>query len=144
MASIREQIIVRAMAALSAATSLGANVERSRENPIARANSSIIVIAVEEESVQRWSQGVDRCELVASFKLYIRGDPWDEIADPIAVKMHYALMNDAQLQQLASDLRREAAQWNAEEADRTAGVLETRYRFIYLSRASDLESPPRG
>jgi hypothetical protein len=72
---------------------------------------------------------------VFALEIFVRGDPWDSLADPVDVAAHAALMGDAQLPTIVSDLRRIGEAFEAQEADRTAGTLTVRYRATFLTQA---------
>lgn len=142
MATLREQITARMVAALNGATSAGNSVYRSREASISRGMTPAIVCMPDGEQDQRLGQVVDRHEYVVKVAIFTRGDPWDQIADQIAEVAHRALLADAQLQALSTDIRKISTDYESEEADRTAGTLSARYRITYLSKASDIAAAP--
>lgn len=142
MASLREQILARCQAALLNATPAGANVFRSREISINRAVSPSIVVMPDGESSTRKGQFADQHALLVKICIFVRGDPWDQLADPLAVAAHQVLMSDAPLAALAVDVRKVGTDFEAEEADRTAGTLTARYAITYLSSARDIAAAP--
>lgn len=142
MASLREQILAAMATALTGTTPAGASVYRSRETAISRAVVPAIVVLPSGERVQRAGQQTDRHELTAKVVLYVRGDPWDQIADPVAVAMHKALISSAALAALSIDIRLIDAEFEAEEADRTAGTLTHSYHITYFTRAGDISAAP--
>lgn len=142
MASIREQILLRMVAALTDRTPAGPNVFRSREASLTRELVPAIVVQPESEQDQRMGSGTDRHELVVMVAVFVRGDPWEPLADAVAEPAHRMLMGDPELQALAADLRKVSTDYESEEADRTAAVLTARYRVTYLSRAGDIAAAP--
>lgn len=138
-ASIREQILARVLAALTNTTGAGPNVFRSRSESFTRDIAPSIQIKPDREDDAVFSGGnVDQHELIVSVEIYIRGDPWDSLADPVAVATHRILMADAALQALITRIRKIASKWDDAEADQTAGVLTMQYRINYLTKASDV------
>lgn len=142
MTSLREQILARIAAALTGTTPAGGNVFRSRETSIARGVSPAIVVMPDSEQDQRVGQATDRHELTIKVAIFVRGDPWDQLADAIATPAHQVLMADAPLAALVVDVRKNSTDFQAEEADRTAGTLSMYYQITYLTRAADISAAP--
>jgi hypothetical protein len=138
MASIREQILARIKVALTAAAPGGANVSRSREVAITRALSPSVVIMAHGNAVSAKSTELDQNAFDVELEIFVRGDPWDLLVDPIDQAAHTALMTDAPLLALVSCIRRSSEAFASQEADLTAGVLSVRYRIDYLTRATDI------
>lgn len=136
--SLREQILLRMQAALLGNTGAGSNVFRARETSITRDICPAIVLMPNAESDEDFGMNVDRHELMIDVEIFIRGDPWDALADPVATDAHKVLMTDALLLALISRIRKISSGWEGEEADRTAGVLTMRYRVRYLTKASNI------
>lgn len=142
MATLREQITARMVAALTGSTAAGANVYRSRETSIARGMTPAITCMPDGEQDERMGQTTDKHAYTVNVAIFVRGDPWDQIADGIAEVAHRVLMGDAQLKALSTDVRKVSTDYESEEADRTAGTLSARYRITYLSRADDIAAAP--
>jgi hypothetical protein len=142
VSSIREQILARMAVALTGTTSAGANVFRSREVSITRAVTPAIVIMPEAEQDNILGTEVDEHRFDLNIEIFTRGDPWDNLADPVAVQAHQILMTDAPLAALIARIRKQQSTWLGEEADRTAGVLSMRYQIHYLTKASDIGAAP--
>lgn len=142
MTTLREQITAQTVAALMNATPAGANVFRSREVSITREMTPAIVVMPESLQTSRMGQGTDRHELVLVLEVFARGDPWDSIADATAEVAHRVMMKDPTIRVYALDVRRVSADYEAQEADRTAGTLSARYAITFLTRSDDLASQP--
>ena len=140
--SLREQIMARCVVALTGATGAGVHVSRSREISIVRAEAPAIVVMPAGEQDQRIGQGSDRHEFGVTLAIFVRGDPWDQLADAVAVDAHRVLCADSVLLGLAMDIRKISTDYESEEADRTAGTLAAHYRFTYLTRAGDIAIAP--
>ena len=136
--SLREQLLAQLKVLLTGATPAGASVFRDREVSITRAVEPAIVIMPNSNTMGRMATQVDRNALAVSLEIFVRGDPWTSLADPIDVAMHAAIMNDATLRTIVSDVRREGEEFEGIEADKTAGTLTVTYRFTYLTNASDI------
>ena len=142
MASIREQILARLAAALTSAAPGGAKVFRARENSITRADAPAITVLFAGEADTPISQEVDKHVMRANLAIFVRGDPWDSLTDAVATPMHLVVMADAPLLALIQRIRKVSSEPEAEEADRTAGVLSCIYEITYLTRASDISAAP--
>jgi hypothetical protein len=142
MPSLREQILQRIKDLLTGATPAGAQVYRSREEPITRNLSPAIIIVPSTETTQALSEYADRNDLDVDVIVIARGDVWDAVADTVAVPLHTLIMNDAQLEALCQHMRRFSADWQGKEADLTAGALTMKYRFVYLANALDIARAP--
>lgn len=142
MTTLREQITAQTVAALTNTTPAGANVFRSREVSITREMTPAIVVMPESLQTSRMGQGTDRHELVLVLEVFARGDPWDSIADTTAEVAHRVMMKDPTIRVYALDVRRVSADYEAQEADRTAGTLSARYAITFLTRSDDLASQP--
>ena len=141
-ASLREQILARISAALSAAAPGGATVYRSREVSITRNITPAVVIMPRNGTSTRLAAQVDRHELEVDVEIFVRGDPWDQLADPVDVAAHAVLVSDAQLADLSAQIRRIGEDFSSQEADRTAGTLTARYLVTWNSHAADLTRRP--
>lgn len=131
MISIREQIVARMAAALSGTLPNALPVYRSREQAFARGDLPAVVVKPADEETQAIAESLEISRFNAHVEIIVRGDVWDNLADPIIVAAHALLLGDAQLAALVSKLRRTSAKWEAHEADQTAGVLTQTYHLIY-------------
>ena len=138
MSSIREQILSTLKTVLAAAAPGGASVFRSRETSITRAVSPAVVIMPADNALSRLATNADKNHLDVDIEIFTRGDPWDLLADAVDVPTHATLMTNTALQALAFDIRRISEAFDGQEADRTAGTLTVRYRFTFLTRATDI------
>ena len=141
MDSIRERVMARMVAALLGNTPAGANVTRSREVSISRAQSPAIVVMAASNSLQRMATQVDRNHFTVKVEIFTRGDPWDILAAPLDTAVHRVLMADALLAGLLADLRRTNEDFESMEADRTAGTLTLTYVATWLASAADISQP---
>lgn len=139
MPSLREQLLVRVEAALQAGNTGAVSVSRSREKTITKDQAPAIVVMPSGNELQRMATGADRNAFEFAIEIFVRGDPWDQLADPVDVLAHAALMGDAQLWTILQDLRRVAEDFEAQEADRTAGTLTVRYRATFLTNGRAID-----
>jgi len=143
--SRRELILARIAAALVAAQPggvLASSVFRSRETSITRAQTPAITVLFAGETVTRMAADTDKHLLRANLAIFVRGDPWDSLADAVFVPMHQAVMTDTALQALVLDVRLTSADPESEEADRTAGALSCMYDIHFITRAGDIAAAP--
>jgi hypothetical protein len=138
MPSLREQILVAACAALTGAAPGGAYVFRSRENSITRDKTPAIVISPDANERTRHSDTLDKNDFIFKAEIYVRGDPWEQLADVVDVPMHATLMLDLPLSALCV-LRRTAESFESVEADKTAGTLTATYRATFITSAFALD-----
>lgn len=140
--SIGEQIRARMAVALSGNTPAGASVFRAREVSITRAVCPAIVIMAEKEEDKPFSTEIDEHLVTVNLEVFVRGDVWESLADAIATPLHKILLTDAPLAALVTRIRKTSSVWEAQEADRTAGVLTLGYTVRYLSSATDISATP--
>lgn len=138
MSSLREQALSRIAAALLAAAPGGAVVFRDRETSITRSQSPAIVVMPKSNGLTRTASAVDKNQFELNLEIFVRGDPWSSLADPIDLAAHAVLMTDASLWTLVSDVRRISENFDSLEADRTSGTLTVCYRLTFQTNALDI------
>lgn len=140
MSSIRDQILAAIEAALTGTTTAGNSIFRELDAPLSREMVPGIIILPEEEADQLQGDSINESTLAISIAIYTRGDPADQLADPIAVAVHRILMTSTAIAALAHQVRKNGSKWERHEADQTAGVLTMTYHFRYLHLVSDISS----
>jgi hypothetical protein len=140
MPSKNQQIAQRFADALTGATSVEDRVSRDRTVPVTREETPWINVRQVRESKERTGAGVDVATLTLNVCIDVRGDPWTDVADPVAVEVHRILMADSQLADLAQGIRHSGSDWDDHEADQTAGCLTLEYEIRYAVSASDISS----
>ena len=138
MPSIHQQIVSRLEAALLGATSAGDSVFRDRTVPITREETPCINIRRVREQKEPVSRAGDSAVFTVNVCVHVRGEPWADVADPIAVQVHSTLCADQQLAQLVASVRNSGTEWEDHDADESAGCLTLEYQFRYTARASDI------
>lgn len=138
MNSISDQIVAAIVLALGPAAGVEGRVFRSRELAIVRGETPCIVVLLGVESTEAFSDDVDDNRLMVDLEVTVRGDPFDQLVDPVAVDVHRILCTDAGLRAIVTAVRRKERAWAAEEADSTAGCLTMKYELRYLSAANDM------
>lgn len=147
--SLREQLLQRVLSVLQGAATGAASISRSREISITRTQSPAIVIMPAATDTRDMDDKADRHAHEFAVEIFVRGDPWDSLADPVDVLAHAALAADAlstnagALGTFLARLDRVGEAFDGQEADRTAGTLTVRYRATYLAskRAIDRSWP---
>lgn len=138
MSSIREQILSACVSELTGTTPAGNSVFRERDAPISRDMVPGIVVFPNDETDQLKGSSINESILAIDFSIYTRGDPADQLADPIALSVHSILMASAAIGALVHQVRKNGSKWERHEADQTAGVLTMTYQFRYLHQVGDL------
>jgi len=138
MSSLPEAIVSAMVAALAPTVGIGQRVFRSREEAITLGETPCIVVLPAIEETTAFSAAVDDNVLTVSVEVFVRGDPYDQLADPALVSLHGLLMRDPVLAGLVTRVRKKSKSWEAQEADQTAGSVVTKYEMRYLSATDDL------
>ncbi len=140
MSSLREQALAQVLATLTAAQPGGATVTRSRATSITRAQAPTIIVSPAQGDATRLATQVDKTQMEVRLAIFVRGDPWDSLADPIDVAAHKALLGSTALRNIVADVRRISENFEDQEADRTAGTLTVTYRLTWLANAADISA----
>jgi len=138
MSSVADQVIALMVASLTGVTDAQDRVFRSRAMAITHDEAPSIVVKPVNEETKIMSDGVDDNTLTVSLDIFVRGDPADQLADPIALQAHRSLSTNQNLNALITSLRRKERSWEEQEADDTAGFVVVRYEIRYLTQASDM------
>jgi hypothetical protein len=138
MNSIHQQIAVRVTDALSGATVGVDDVFRDRTAPVTRDEMPCITVRRVREQKEPISKAADSAMFTLNVCVHVRGEPWTDAADPIAVQVHRTLCGDQQLAGLVASVRNSGAEWEDHDGDQSAGCLTLEYQFRYAVRASDI------
>lgn len=136
--SLNQQAIVGIETALSGATDAADRVFRDRTVPIARDETPCITIRRVREQKAAVGRTADSAVFTANVCVHVRGEPWTDVADAIAVQVHQALCSAPQLAALVASVRNTSSEWDDHEADESAGCLTLEYEFRYTVSASDI------
>lgn len=152
MSSLREAVTARFATLLTGTTDAGANVFRSRAQAISRAAAPAIIVKPGNERSAVHTVNADSNDFEVVLEIVTRGDPADQLADPIAVAAHQLVRADliagqrngtaGTLGVLCDDIRRTQADWQYDDADDTAGVLTVRYSCRHLTDVDDITRLP--
>lgn len=140
MPSIRSQTLERLRVRFEAD---GLPVFRSRTAAIARKEGSAIIVRPAQVQTRPFSDEADHNEFQVAIEVASRGDPWEDVADLLLVSAHPLVLvpstDDGPL--LWHEVRPESTDFQARDADVTAGTAIQIYRFTYLSAVADLTKP---
>lgn len=138
MSSIAEQVITSMVAALLNRTGAQDRVFRTRAIAIAHEEAPSIVVKPATESTAVFGNSVDSNVLTVTVSIHTRGDPADQLADPLVTQAHALLMKSPDLSSIITAIRRKERDWEQAEADDTAGWVTLKYEVRYLCDANDL------
>ena len=139
---LRERILARVVALLLGVTPAGNNVFRAREVSIVKSQTPAITVMFDGEDSQPMGSFATQHQATVVCAIFVRGDPWDQLANAIDGPLHRALLSDTALRDLITKIERIGTSPESEEADRTAGTLEVRYRVTFLTSTADLAAAP--
>lgn len=140
--SKREQILQEVATLLSTVTGVGSRVYRSRVEAFARNEAPAIVIEPGPDNAA--AEPVSTCKIDWTFSLiiavYTRGIIPDQLADPIILQIHSALLGDRTLSGLAMDIWPSNMDPQFATADQTAGWYVLTYTVRYRTGVTDLSA----
>lgn len=138
-ASVIEQIIARAAAALTGTTDAQANVFRGRADALA--DDEIPGLNLRRSPHGEDAIGENAARLFVDFDVehYVDDSAdWETAADALHMQVHGVLAADAQLAALGRGLRCTGTDPQGDSADRVVGKLTARYRMQVFVRPGDL------
>ena len=138
MTTKRESILTAIASALIGTVNVGTRIYRSRVAPFSRGESFAIVVEPVADIASNgvlpkldWTMNV----LIA---VIVRGNPADQLADPIVEDIHAKLIANQPLQALISGLVPTRVTFNMVEADQDAGVVSLEYEVRYRTSYANL------
>jgi hypothetical protein len=119
-----------------------ATVYRSRETAIARVEGSAVVIRPQTEQVEKRAASgmLVLRDFTVAVSVIVRGDPPDDVADPIIQAGNKATLIDPTLGGLCAQVIEHSTEWKFEEADLTALEVVILYMVRYQTSAADLST----
>lgn len=138
MSSIAEQVITLMVAGLLNRTDAQDRVFRTRAIALAHEEAPSIVVKPVTESTSAFGNIADSNVLSVTVSIHTRGDPADQLADPLVTQAHALLMKNQDLGNVIAAIRRKDRDWEQAEADDTAGWVTLKYEVRYLCAANDL------
>lgn len=135
-ASIVEQILARAEAALTGVTSAG--VFRSRETPFAQDELPAIALRRGTSDTEAHARNLNRNAIVFEIELHVQGENWETDADALHVEVDTILDSDSGLAALGRGLRCMSTEASGAAAEFVSGKIVARYQLQALTRPGDL------
>ncbi len=137
MTSIREQILAKMVTVLNAGA-IGAQVYRSRTDPISRAQSPAVIIQPVSDTAKQVSIPYLDCELLTHVTVYVRGAAPDTLADPMLVAINSALLADQTLGGLVMLIMPMSTHFEFSDSDTELCVATCEYKIDYRTNQRDL------
>lgn len=111
MPSVREQILQH-LRSVADAVFPTVNVKRSRTLPVSKAEQLGISMYAESESVEDMPSNRSRRTLTVTFKLFVRGNAPDELADPHVTALTAAVLSDIRCGGFATQIQETGTTWD--------------------------------
>lgn len=138
-ASVVEQILARAKAALNGATAAGSHVARGRED--AYDDTELPALNLRRGPSTEDAIGNNGARILVAFDIEhhvaVTGE-WETTADALHMQVHGVLTNDTQLAAIGRGLRCTGTDAQGDSADRVIGRLIARYQMQVFVRPGDL------
>lgn len=139
MTTKRESILSAVQAALVGTTGVGTRIYRSRVEPLARAESSALIVEpINDIPTQNTSLPTLDHVLNLRVVVIVRATIPDQVADPTIESLHAKLMADLTLGGLCIDVQPGPTEFTLEQADVPVGVIFCNFRVLYRTSVSDL------
>lgn len=139
MTTKREAILSAIRTALTGTTGVGTRIYRSRVEPLARAESSALIVEpISDLPTQNTSLPTLDHTLNVRVVVIVRAAVPDQTADPIIESLHTKLMADLTLGGLCIDIQPGQTDFTLESADVPVGVIFCTFRVLYRTSVSDL------
>jgi hypothetical protein len=138
MASKRETILARVVAALAGTTGVSTRIYRSRVEPLARGEAPAIVVEPVSDQAVQDTVGTLQWTLTFRVSVIVRGAVTDQLADPAMLDVHSKLMADDTLDGLVILLLPSTVSFETIEADQPAGVVSAEFTAQYRTALNSL------
>ena len=136
MSTARDAILTGFFTGLSEIAGLSAF--RSRDAALLRNELPAVVVEPEEESVEFPARGISIRHLTVVITLLLRGEPPDQVGDPLIQQIHAIVMADPTQSGLVGRTVERGTKWTFETGDVTGLACEIRYDVTYATPAGDL------
>jgi len=131
VASKRETILARAVAALAGVAGVSTRIYRSRVAPFERNEFPALVVEPLADNPDVQSHNRLTWSLTFSVSALVRSDTLETTLDPIMEDVHEQIIGDAALLAMVVDLVPEGVDWQFLEADKPLGIATMRFRATY-------------
>ena len=138
MTTKRESILAAIRTALTDTTGVGTRIYRSRVVPLSRSESPAIVVEPLTDIANNGVLPKLDWTMTVLISVIVRGDPADQLADPIVEDIHTKLIANQSLHALISGLVPTRVSFNMVEADQDAGVVSLEYEVRYRTSYANL------
>jgi hypothetical protein len=138
MTTKRETILAAIRTALTNTTGVGTRIYRSRVVPLSRSESPAIVVEPLTDIANNGVLPKLDWTMTVLISVIVRGDPADQLADPIVEDIHTKLIANQPLHALISGLVPTRVSFNMVEADQDAGVVSLEYEVRYRTSYTNL------
>ena len=138
MTTKRETILAAIRTALTNTTGVGTRIYRSRVVPLSRSESPAIVVEPLTDIANNGVLPKLDWTMTVLISVIVRGDPADQLADPIVEDIHTKLIANQPLHALISGLVPTRVSFNMVEADQDAGVVSLEYEVRYRTSYANL------
>jgi len=138
MATKRETILAAIRTALTNTTGVGTRIYRSRVVPLSRSESPAIVVEPLTDIANNGVLPKLDWTMTVLISVIVRGDPADQLADPIVEDIHTKLIANQPLHALISGLVPTRVSFSVVEADQDAGVVSLEYEVRYRTSYANL------
>lgn len=139
MNSIREQILQAVVDSILNKTPAADRVFRSRVQALTREELPAVVIKAGDEDVLQFGSGVVQRTLEIKLEFFGRGDPADQLLDPVIVAAHAELATSEFLAGLLHQFKEKSTDSPVfDDNDDSSGLIVVTYLATYLTSASDL------
>jgi hypothetical protein len=138
MTTKRESILAAIRTALTNTTGVGTRIYRSRVVPLSRSESPAIVVEPLTDIANNGVLPKLDWTMTVLISVIVRGDPADQLADPIVEDIHTKLIANQPLHALISGLVPTRVSFNMVEADQDAGVVSLEYEVRYRTSYANL------
>lgn len=135
-ASVEEQILEALFTKFSGLS--GFTTYRSRKAAVMLQEGTVLILQPKNTPVTRMAVTVTKRDFTIQTEILARGDIPDQVADPVRIAVHAALLADQTVGGLALSIVEEETEWEFDEADLTAVSVTARYRIIFATPANSL------
>ena len=137
MSTKREQIMQAIQTRLTGLAGV-TGVYRTREDAMAREESPAVALSWDDDRIREQFFDVIERDLSVLVGVYTRADVPDQAADAVVQQAYSLLLADTTLGGLAIDLSEDGTQFEAGDADMTAGWTTVRVKVWYRHSRSSL------
>lgn len=137
MPSVRE-LILQHLASTADATFPTAKVKRSRTLPASKTDDLVVRMFAESEQVEDMPAQRTRRQLTVTFKLFVRGNAPDELADPHVNALTAAVLADIRCGGFATQVQETGTTWDYDtDVSEDYGEVTVSFLITYYTNRAD-------